>query len=775
MERASEKVTYRCRLCRHQLFDSSCVLNSSTIHHVIAAASTSTECLPDQSSTSATPSTTCSWALHGDVPSSSKTPTSLAQGRGQTGGPSGVIAPYGQITGGSNPLWFINEDSTPPWVQETLNEFQWKKGKLSCPKCNGRLGSFDFVTPYKLHCGSQRSSRIHIMRSRVDCESSSPIIARIRPMPQHIPGTSHNHSYDSEGAASPLATSTSRQSAGVDISPELPDNDPAVLLSSSSSFLPAPTDSTSRNFLPEAFSSASDEETLSSLPNSSDYQRTMTVSRPIEQQRNHACSNSRNPSMVAHIEQSFQAPSSTCRTGRLIGATTAQSNPSFQLGGLDHVRHQKIKPAFPVDRTVPFGLESGQSRYDADPVMVSPQVERNVAYVAGTNRAKNRIAKVQSHLMVTQPSTSSGHMWQYNNRSDDEDLDERIGYYPSHPATSASSSSTSVAPARPMDISSDIFKNTQTFLRPFITRQLSSDRARNQATSSSPPPNLYSQIVPSSEQRDSTSPIPRELRLTSHTVPNLLTRDSDEEDEIPQAGDIPLAEHTEIVPSNARPRSPREQRRERNRKKKERRKQRRYERWLERQTLGEEEESAIQDISAAGLYALLGPRCAGSSLRDVTTCSVCLDIYYMPHTCFPCKHFFCEPCLRQVARFHPEVTPCPLCRTTIRTVKLHEQLTSAVKQLFPRQFENRQQMERRTLNRSFPLPGNSNLSPWYRMGYQNSRNQADLLTLRNPGYVHDWGMRYLQGVVWRVVASTVVLLIVSGISVGFLHFMFDFS
>lgn len=85
-------------------------------------------------------------------------------------------------------------------------------------------------------------------------------------------------------------------------------------------------------------------------------------------------------------------------------------------------------------------------------------------------------------------------------------------------------------------------------------------------------------------------------------------------------------------------------------------------------------------------------------------------------------------------------------------------------------------MERRTLNRSFPLPGNSNLPPWYRMGYQNNRNQVDFLaSRRNPGYVHDWGMRYLQGVMWRVVASTAVLLIVSGISVGFLHFMFDFS
>nr|XP_054752023.1 uncharacterized protein LOC129257675 [Lytechinus pictus] len=764
MERTGERVTYKCRLCRQQLFDSSCVLNTSTNHHQDVVSS---ECSLGQSAMTAASPT---WTLASSMQGSAKSFALLTQGR--TGGSSdGVLAPYGQVTAGPNPLWYINEESTPPWVQRILNKFQWKKGKLSCPKCHGRLGAFDFVTPYKVTISSKKVSRIHVMRSRVDCESSSPIVARIRPMPQNPRDVHESNDLDE-----PTSTAQPEASvAGAENLPHPSDIYPPVPVTSAP-VLPLLSEQTSRQFLPETFSSASDEESLSNLPI---YQRPVSVSQPLEQTQRHNVISS-TTSMPA--EQSHQRSISTGNP-RIVRSSSGsqQCSLSLQSGDLDTVRHRINRGTVQIDKCVPFGIEIGQARSDSEVTMKNSPKDRSVAHVAGTNRLKKRVA--QQSFTSSLPSTSNDifgptinsnqrHNLQYDNHSDepeddDDHPEERVHYRINLSSPSSSSISTVVSHSRSPDISANIFKNSPAFLRPLISSTFSSDQTRSPTPGSSPP-SLYSPVLPSAEQDDRTTPTARDGPFVSQ---GLTVRDSDDDE------DTLVVDHQrESAPIGVGQRSPREQRRERNRKKKERRKQRRYERWLERQTLGAEEESAIQDISAAGLYSLLGPRCAGSSLREVTTCSVCLDIYYQPHTCFPCEHIFCEPCLRQVARFHPVVTPCPLCRTTIRNVKIHDQLTSAVKQLFPRQFDIRHHMERRTLNRSFPLPGNSNLPPWYRMGYQNNRNQVDFLaSRRNPGYVHDWGMRYLQGVVWRVVASTAVLLIVSGISVGFLHFMFDFS
>lgn len=116
MERTGERVTYRCRLCRQQLFDSSCVLNTSTYHHQDAV-STVPECLLGQSA-AASPT----WSLAGSMQGSAKSFNALLT-QGKTGGSSnGVLAPYGPVLAGPNPLWFIKEDSTPPWVQRTLDK-----------------------------------------------------------------------------------------------------------------------------------------------------------------------------------------------------------------------------------------------------------------------------------------------------------------------------------------------------------------------------------------------------------------------------------------------------------------------------------------------------------------------------------------------------------------------------------------------------------------------------------------------------------------------------
>ena len=53
------------------------------------------------------------------------------------------------------------------------------------------------------------------------------------------------------------------------------------------------------------------------------------------------------------------------------------------------------------------------------------------------------------------------------------------------------------------------------------------------------------------------------------------------------------------------------------------------------------------------------------------TCPVCMELYYRPHTCEPCKHVFCEPCLREISKQVPITTPCPMCRKVISKCKLN--------------------------------------------------------------------------------------------------------
>ncbi|XP_072173583.1 uncharacterized protein [Diadema setosum] len=787
MEKGCERVTYRCRLCRQHLFDSTCVLNPGTgYHHHPHHHHQHHQEVPGPST--ARESDLHQVPLHEGHQGEDSKPTTCG-GSDNVSRSVGVLAPYGQVTVGPNPLWFINEDSTPPWVHRTLDKFQWKRGKLLCPKCNGRVGSFDFVTPYKLHCATEKPSRIHIMRNRVDCESSSPIIARIRPMPQNPPSSSSGNSLSEEGDSSTATwTSTVHRpvAGGAEYdTPTFAEVDSSILMTAAS-IMPSTSESPPCNFLPDAFSSASDEEASPGQPLRNDHQRVGPRSLPLDSLTRSENPLSRSPSMILHVGHPFHSQ----RAENLLpkGTSPSSRNNSFMAEGSE-IRQRKGRLKVPVDRPVSFGLESGRGKLENDMLLNGLTVERNIAYVSGTNRGRVIASRSQESPVTMLPGMSSDacvresqrrsqhQVWPYSSRtvdSEDGGLGDRRGYHVNRSAGSNTSTATSIPISFPADISANVFKNSQGFFSQAADRGRTMERPRNPGSSGSQSPGPYSQVSTSEQMESLGSSAGRDRHVPSLTHAQQQVRESEDEED-PALGDD-VVDQGENVQSSTGERSPRKQRKERNRKKKERRKQRRYERWLERQTLGAEEESAIQDISAAGLYSLLGPRCAGSSLREVTTCSVCLDIYYQPHTCFPCEHIFCEPCLRQVARFHPVVTPCPLCRTTIRSVKLHDQLTSAVKQLFPRQFENRHQMERRTLNRSFPLPGNPNLPPWYRMGYQNNRNQVDFLaSRRNAGYVHDWGMRYLQGVVWRVVASTLVLIVVSGISVGFLHFMFDFS
>ncbi|XP_062561980.1 E3 ubiquitin-protein ligase RNF180-like [Armigeres subalbatus] len=67
---------------------------------------------------------------------------------------------------------FIHEDHLPEWVRAEVEESQWTKGKLKCPKCGLKVGSFDFVSGTRCKCAlNSVLPSVHFIRSKVDVKS----------------------------------------------------------------------------------------------------------------------------------------------------------------------------------------------------------------------------------------------------------------------------------------------------------------------------------------------------------------------------------------------------------------------------------------------------------------------------------------------------------------------------------------------------------------------------------------------------------------------------
>ncbi|XP_044148303.1 E3 ubiquitin-protein ligase RNF180 isoform X2 [Bufo gargarizans] len=90
--------------------------------------------------------------------------------------------------------------------------------------------------------------------------------------------------------------------------------------------------------------------------------------------------------------------------------------------------------------------------------------------------------------------------------------------------------------------------------------------------------------------------------------------------------------------------------------------------------------------------------------KESYTCAVCLDVYFNPYLCYPCRHIFCEPCLRTLARDNPTRTPCPLCRSIITRVHFHSDLSKCSAAFFPNEYLKRKQSFQRASCAKWPLP-----------------------------------------------------------------------
>ncbi|XP_075993076.1 E3 ubiquitin-protein ligase RNF180 [Genypterus blacodes] len=166
----------------------------------------------------------------------------------------------------------------------------------------------------------------------------------------------------------------------------------------------------------------------------------------------------------------------------------------------------------------------------------------------------------------------------------------------------------------------------------------------------------------------------------------------------PNGSDVPEQEQEEeeeeeMLLHASSPAAYRQSRREKNRLKGLRRKQRRKERWVH---------SRLEKKETGGVSFLLTD--SEDEDREGFTCAVCLDVFFSPHSCQPCGHVFCEPCLRTLAVSRPNSTPCPLCRTLVTHTRYDRELDQTVESFFPKLHHSRKQSFKKDRCASWPLP-----------------------------------------------------------------------
>lgn len=62
----------------------------------------------------------------------------------------------------------FNEDNLPSWMLPIIESSKWTKGKINCPKCGNKIGSFDFVSGNKCECADYIIPPIYFIKSKTD-------------------------------------------------------------------------------------------------------------------------------------------------------------------------------------------------------------------------------------------------------------------------------------------------------------------------------------------------------------------------------------------------------------------------------------------------------------------------------------------------------------------------------------------------------------------------------------------------------------------------------
>lgn len=65
-------------------------------------------------------------------------------------------------------LVFLKDEQLPQWITSKVDESEWTRGRLNCPKCHARLGAFDYVSGSRCECNEKILPPVHIIMSKID-------------------------------------------------------------------------------------------------------------------------------------------------------------------------------------------------------------------------------------------------------------------------------------------------------------------------------------------------------------------------------------------------------------------------------------------------------------------------------------------------------------------------------------------------------------------------------------------------------------------------------
>ncbi|XP_068202533.1 E3 ubiquitin-protein ligase RNF180-like [Palaemon carinicauda] len=71
---------------------------------------------------------------------------------------------------------YLSEDSYPQFITDALDTSSWTKGKLNCPACQARIGSFNYVSGSHCTCGSHIVPQVHLLVSKVDVRHATEVL-----------------------------------------------------------------------------------------------------------------------------------------------------------------------------------------------------------------------------------------------------------------------------------------------------------------------------------------------------------------------------------------------------------------------------------------------------------------------------------------------------------------------------------------------------------------------------------------------------------------------
>lgn len=153
-----------------------------------------------------------------------------------------------------------------------------------------------------------------------------------------------------------------------------------------------------------------------------------------------------------------------------------------------------------------------------------------------------------------------------------------------------------------------------------------------------------------------------------------------------------------------------------------------------------------------------------SELPDDLICPVCLDLLHEPFQVEPCRHIFCEPCLRRLGQKNPMNCTCPLCRTKIGFCKHLAATSREIREDHESLYLKRKKFERSTPVFSYPLP--------WQPGWRNLLRGRPLGG--NRFLVRDNRTEYMRAILHQIPYYIPPVMIANLINIGIFAFMMGF-